>query len=191
MWEGPKSKGVQMGGEEAGHSRAMGLDPEGKGVGTTEGRDGGARIPISRASISASTLKGSSQGRQRRLPAEEELPAGSRGPWVSLSCAPEGLTFSQEGLGSRSSIQLGSLWPGGLGACGDGNQLLTRQRKGATQVTEGAGGGWCTVKGPSLAHQEARTPPPRLKTAPDTLTPQLCLSADDRAASQWVLDRCV
>lgn len=38
MWEGPESKGVQMGGEEAGLSTAMGLDSEGKGVGTTEGR---------------------------------------------------------------------------------------------------------------------------------------------------------
>ena len=130
MWEGPESKGVQIGGEEAGHSTAMGLGPAGKGVGTTEGRDGGARSPISCASISASTLKGSSQGRQRRLPPEEEPPASPRGPWVSLSCAPEGLTFSQEGLGSRSSVHLGNLRPGGLGACGDGNQLLTQAEEG-------------------------------------------------------------
>lgn len=66
----------------------MGPDPEGP----RRGRDGGRTSSLlsfsSLASISASTMKGSSLKRQRRLLPEEELLVNPEGSWVSLFWVP-------------------------------------------------------------------------------------------------------
>lgn len=50
------------------------------------------------ASISVSTMKGSSQKRQRHLLSEEEPLANPAGPWVSAFCASKKLESSSRGV---------------------------------------------------------------------------------------------
>lgn len=149
----------------------------GQGCGAQEGAGWGSQQPVAhRHSCSVSTTKGARRGdgsahRQRRT---LRLASGAGLGF----CAPEGLTFSQRGLGSL----LSGGEPGQEVGARGGDQLIT-QRKGATQGARvKAGVGVCTVKGPS-GHI-----PPRPKDSPWTCRQLFCPSAADLVAAQWVLD---
>lgn len=100
-----------------GQGHCTGPDPEGPQRGR-DGRSPAAALFILLASVSASTMKGSSLKRQRRLRPEEEPLAKREGPRVSLSWTPKVGPSPREAWGTRSFLTAGEpgwpAWPGSL-----------------------------------------------------------------------------
>lgn len=159
-----------------GHLHSNGPSPR-AAVGPQEGRDGAASSLwlTSHTPVSKKSLR--SEGRWRSPP-EEDPSAGPRGPWVSFSCAPEGLTFLPERAGEPPCSWWGTR-PGGGAQKGTSSSPRGR---GPHRAREGRGRGLHRERASPGTSSPASTAPGSEPAA------QLCPSAADLVAAQWVLD---